>query len=872
MTSVPNELKITINTNIPGFQTIKYKPYMTLPNDRNDGSVKFNPLVKLNPSIIKSLPSNIQVSEFFNKGLFQSLINSHGLVKAKTLIEATNDGYVDNNINITLETLFPSNGIIYINKQPYAIADVQWTKGDWRIDKKIQQIPQLESSRIRDPYLYNSVVKDEIISGENELQQLPNDVIYGANYIGPPNLASGIKYPGKLENLEKINTYPPLPQPQYSQAIHQIQTINKPIKPTPQYLPLPPSQPIEQLQQLQQNNKPIKPIKPIKPTPQYLPLPPSEHAQPAQSIQQNINQSNQYPALPPSVPSVPRETTEPIEPTEPTEPPKKPAKILQIADSEYDDNKETEPTYEIKLNVSRKSSASLRNYFKGKDYYFMVNTIFKNMTENEKSVVDKIFKETSGVDVKPSSNLSIKAYNITTDNIRVNQNTGAGDCFFIAVADAINYYNSNVDSNADKIIYNNYGKGDMIYTQKMLRELVSYYILHLSQINFNELSNVLEYNVSLLNDKFTQQYDDYKKNVLHNNTITPNIFFDIVNNVYHSNDNFLITKPNKMTEETLRKPFRVVNKTEVKNYIESSDYWANTVAIDALCEILGLNIITIESLEDKLRIPYIYNNAKTWSKYMFLYHENNHYELISFDYIFKTFRKEPSFSIKTEKVRKVIFDKLGNIYPPFTIIFLINASYYINIKDQYKKKSFQLLTHIMQTIFNIFNDIERTQTNNENIKFLKLFDEYFRPSTSAFTTIDGGAQLPYQPKSHYVSSYTKNNNDSFQSDTTKSNISYYITIDMELQKGTTLSSGDLSNLKCHKRWNSVRKSYADLRGLNYVATPYYSNISSPTSQSSSSSKISQNNKTKSQKGGLGLQRTKFNTNANAKTKKRFYLS
>ena len=73
VSNVPNELKITINTNIPGFQTIRYKPYMTLPDDKNDGSIQFNPLVKLNPSVIKSLPTNIQVSEFFNKGLFQSL-------------------------------------------------------------------------------------------------------------------------------------------------------------------------------------------------------------------------------------------------------------------------------------------------------------------------------------------------------------------------------------------------------------------------------------------------------------------------------------------------------------------------------------------------------------------------------------------------------------------------------------------------------------------------------------------------------------------------------------------------------------------------------------------------------------------------------
>ena len=29
---IPNELNITINTSVPGFQTIKYKPSMTIPN------------------------------------------------------------------------------------------------------------------------------------------------------------------------------------------------------------------------------------------------------------------------------------------------------------------------------------------------------------------------------------------------------------------------------------------------------------------------------------------------------------------------------------------------------------------------------------------------------------------------------------------------------------------------------------------------------------------------------------------------------------------------------------------------------------------------------------------------------------------------
>ena len=141
--TIPNELKIIINTDIPGFQNIKYKPYMTLPNDKTDDSVQFNPLVKIKPSIIKSLPKDVQIKEFLNKGLFQSLINSHGLVEKNTLDEAINNGIIDNNIKVTLDTLFPSNSILYINKQPYVIADVQWTKGDWKIEKKIHKIPEL---------------------------------------------------------------------------------------------------------------------------------------------------------------------------------------------------------------------------------------------------------------------------------------------------------------------------------------------------------------------------------------------------------------------------------------------------------------------------------------------------------------------------------------------------------------------------------------------------------------------------------------------------------------------------------------------------------------------------------------------------------
>lgn len=54
---------------------------------------------------------------------------------------------------------------------------------------------------------------------------------------------------------------------------------------------------------------------------------------------------------------------------------------------------------------------------------------------------------------------------------------------------------------------------------------------------------------------------------------------------------------------------------------------------------------------------------------MFLYHENKHYEVISFDYTFRKIVTEPKFSEKKIYVKKIIFNKGGDIFPPFYIIF-----------------------------------------------------------------------------------------------------------------------------------------------------------------------------------------------------------
>jgi hypothetical protein len=441
--------------------------------------------------------------------------------------------------------------------------------------------------------------------------------------------------------------------------------------------------------------------------------------------------------------------------------------------------------------------------------------------------------------------------------MRVIKNAGGGNCFFLAVADAINYYNTTA-INVDKIIYQKYGKGNVPFTQLLLRQLVGYYILHVNKTPFNDLIDILGDRANEFNDMFRLEYEDFEKNTLQKEAITPEVFFNIINNIYYTNDNFLIMKPTKMTSETLKTPFRMIKQNELEKFITSADYWGNPIAINALCEILGLNVIIIENKNNMMRIPYIYDGNKATSKYLFLYHEYNHYELITFDYIFNS-----------KPVTRVIF-KNNFLTPPFYIIFLIFASNYIKIIDANDKNNYKLLPNFMRVLFEIYNKIElktKTKTKNkDSLQFMNLFGRYFLQPTNK-----GGALSPYQQyrmnnsyqnqtRPQYMPRFIKNNSPLNFDTNPQSNISYYITIDMELQKGTSLSPKDLSNLKCKQRWNSVRKSYSHLRGLKYAPAPDYSIMPTPYTK----------NKSKTQKGGLYLQSTKWNNKT--KTKKRLYLS
>ena len=846
MTSVPNELTINIITSIPGFQKIKFKPSMLIKDiSKDDTIVRFDPLVKYNQGQISQIPENLRKKSFFNKGLFLSLINQVSLKENKlpstkeVLKEATRKGYVNNNIKTTLNNIFNEGSVIYIDKKPYVIADVQWSSGDWKISTK--KVEALDSSRITNPYLKQVVVKDEIISGEKELEALPPEVVYGNNFTGQKNaVASGVK---------NIATTPSL----------DVDALKKA----------------------------------------------TEEAAKKAAIDEAAKKKAAAEAAPTG-------TLDPI--TEPA------------------------PIF-IKSN---ESTYSLIYYFKKNEYYNLFNAVFKECDDNTKNILQTALSNSVSTKmVMNAQNISKTGYLESVDGLTVVQNTGGGDCFFIAVADAINYYNF---YNQDKrIIYNIYGTGRNLFTQKVIRTIVANYVANWSSLD-DFLTNVAPVNVANLNQTFSDEINAIKlalRNSGKSDYISPASYIQIVNSVYANGDNFLVKMPTNVPIDvaSYETPFKALLKNEVAGYITSSSYWANDIAITALCVTLKLNIIpigrkSVAGSQSILNIPYANFSITNddWNKYMFLYYNQNHYELMTFN--------------KKNGNKTSIFERKP-LLTPLYLLFLIFGSYYAPIIDADDKNNFTFYRDIMIAFENSMNS-----PNNSNVKFYNLFMSYFPdnkinslPSTAATTAatataatttaataptatsatklkdffkkqnaLTAAATSAIPPPTTSVASptyYTREelknpavikkltalkkagvaknpdassippppaykplpppppppilggappNNQYYRPmpygysqpyyynpnykptviDDNKTNLSYIIDVYMELHPGTTMSEEDRKGLKCNTKWNAIRKAYADFVGKPYVIPPLYKKYNNKTLKVSNDKNININ--------------------------------
>ena len=776
---IPDQLKITILTSVPGYQKIEYKPSMTI-KDSNEKGVWFDPLVRLRQELIDKIPEQYKISEFFNRGLFQSLLNYTNGKQLDSLELATRYGYVDNNIKVTLDTIFPVNSVIYIAGKPYTIGDVQWTRGDWAIDIK-QRKEEIDIAKITDPRLYTQLVNEEITSGQEQLNELPLTLIRGPNYNGPPILQTGKKSIPIASGIKLLKRGVEEGKGE-DEGVKDIQVPKSIESPTG----------LKSIQGPKEDDK-------------------------------GAVQLFKGPTGP---------TIEPISPEE--------EKLHEALKGSF--------------KISFDSTKFFINYFTANTYYTLLNTLYHVFSGNEKKAITQFYQLVTNVNIKEDTkNLSKTAYNTLVNQVSILQTPGDGNCFFKAVADGINIHNS--ENLATKLIYNNYGK-TQLYTSSVIREFVVKYVNKIPREEKERWLQIAEIYANDLNDMFANWLNDPRNK---GTSISPQDYIEKLDYIYNGNDNFFVYKPKvpPINIDEYSRPYRAIKLNELDNYIRSTDYWANNIAIDALCHILGINIITIEktkkglgvNAKQLLRLPYLYydNEKKCSSKFMFLFYRGNHYELIRFKYFKQLITKTDNTRKKLTYVPNyyTLFNSETNsLSPPLHILFLIYGSVYQSL-DEANQKKFDVYKFIM-TRFNVaFKKFQY------NLSFTKIFKSYFpnakiqaptskppenKEDELGFQDIDGGAPnpnyyqpVPYNPNPYpYYNTYTPYTPYSRNQYITKkpeelgaSKLAYTITIDMELYPGTSLTPQQISEMKCNNRYNAVRKAFASFTGRPYIIPPVY---------------------------------------------------
>ena len=519
------------------------------------------------------------------------------------------------------------------------------------------------------------------------------------------------------------------------------------------------------------------------------------------------------------------------------------------------------------IQISTNNTGFFKKYFQTTNYRNLVKFIFSKFSQNIRTLIKQFYFKTTNYEPRDQKTyiLSNTSYDKLCDQMSIIKSPTDGDCFFKAVADGLNIHNyENQDS---KIIYANYGKTEL-FTITILREIVYRYISELNSSVIDDMLSISESQVEPLNRKFSESINGLKT-ALNISDLTPDQYVSELNNVYNSNSNFLVYKPNVIPIDITEyeNPFRILTKSEISRYIKSKDYWANDVAIEAICSKLKICIIPIEKYSDdnlvKLRAKnteklkaLLTNNTLTKEScsknVMFLFYKNNHYELIRFKYLTK-----PVSKLLGEGSRETI-DYTGKWYtvfkstdlsPPLHILLLIYGTIYSKINTEHQQ-NFSIYHTLMDTINNA---VIRSLALPEKAVFIKLFNTVFpdrvsienrlQASSRGLTNDEesqnqaggqgenqGQGQVGYYNRPYYYQPpyYNRplynqplNNIAKKPTEHETSKIAYKITIEMELHPGTSLTPEQLNQSKCNSKYNAIRKAFSEFTGRPYVIPPVY---------------------------------------------------
>jgi hypothetical protein len=571
----PTRLKIKLKTNVPGFGEINYNPAkMTLTKaGEDDSNIFFNPLIKLSTAAVNRAPESIRQLQFCNKGYFASLINSLNQTPAKNLVDATNKGYIRNNIDITLRTLFPSESVIKLGGKKYTIAAVDSDSDEWHIDVKVRLEDIINRDRITDPRLAAYATA----SADQELAALKR-----------AGIAAGIGF--------------------------QSSVPAKPIAPVP-------VKPVAAKSDIGLGITTPEPRQPLAITDEITPKP-----QLAITDEKPLAITDK-PITDEIAPKVAPEVEE-VEDVTPL--------LLQEGKPQAIELKKVPMAGRNLRILDPNGPATARFRETVKQLYNMVNSIYVHSGQNYRNKL-----------APPGTNNAISPtrWADSVNSLSVKQTITDGNCFFDAISSAINQYNSKLpDNNLTETIYIRESdiadkNSNVIYgitndfTVDSLRTVVYRYIVNNGPIKEqmfavstaaaddanNELArkwrvaaplNYIEY-ANWVRDEQSRRAGDHiiymasppfnreQITTLAGQTDTDKALEDEFTRGYAAN-------PNRY-----QRPFVGLDDRRLQGYIESTNYWADTVAIRAMAEMLNICAIPIRVLTQNT----VASQKETWDEY-----------------------------------------------------------------------------------------------------------------------------------------------------------------------------------------------------------------------------------------------------------------
>ena len=927
---IPSDLRITINTGVPGFQSIVYKPQMSIP-DTKEKKIWFTPLVRLNQRIVDQVPPEYRIKQFFNKGLYESLLRYHGMVPIKkedteledaekaasdaardvslaekkvekaqrrltaaedaakkttddkkreevdkamrilnfemeetdnkiqinneassnlqkvraekgdpnknkasskaaavwVLNEAKTRGNFNNNIKVTLDTLFKNGSVLYIDKKPYVIVDTQMIQGDWSLDVKPAEMATIynaSQSNIYDKAEQVRRVELETagltsFTGENWVDRYPQfDKKYSVTTLKPGNgQNTEEKNTGVLRIEDAQNTGAIVPRKQGSSVSDSFFDSKKP-NPNP------------------------------KPNPKLLT---DEIKRPPTSDEVLIY---------------------------------KLFDVYRITYTQYFrryfgvDNKNIKCLNDITYTPRMKGYKNTIILAKNRNFFRIIRQMYDNLikqnTEEKNARLSSIIRRDFELYSRHKSTRSQPEllteinYIDVIRSINLYDNIGAGDCFFDAIAQALNLHNLKIGLQKEK----------EKEKEKEIQSIVSQLIpstqcsdktkkyeffdqMCIRGIVKNKMISTFD---DLIKIYFAKETDD--KTRLTYNTELEKILVE--SNIDGKKFTALLMKEKNITKNIT--DIVDANKQIMEKYLMTSNYWGTNVTMEYLnkasIDAIGIKLRVVTIIQEDPMKQYTidtdFNDTEPDEHLIFLYNlRRRHYLLMTF----KDNKNIDHSIFKMEDIPFVFlcyivifmmtmmgsqafegslvkFDIMLDIANSLASVvksnndYKLNACLFFNKKDGLCAKTSEDIVNRAKDELNKRSEKKKKQVTSPR----KLYDTRSNVNKAAKIKENvggspygqyGGASEVEKHREYQPNNYTRypgipvaypvESSITRVEDIDKSISSVFVTIDLELHKGKTISNSELASSKCNHQYNAIKHSFAVLTGTPYIIAPVY---------------------------------------------------